>query len=228
MTVPAYVERPSRLPGAVLWSGANPVDGIQTVLPDGCMDLLFVGGRVLVAGPDTRAHRVAVDDTPVRALRFAPGQASTMLGSPVDELRDRRVELAALWSDRAARAAAELAERYGARGLEHLALRRFDPSDQVPPVVLAGLRRGAPVGELAAAAGLGVRQLHRRCSRAFGYGPKTLDRILRMQRAVEFAGRGLSLAEVAVRAGYADQAHCSRELRALTGEPPSHHAGASR
>lgn len=228
MTVPAYAERPSRLPGAVLWRGANPVGGMQTVLPDGCMDLLFAGGKVLVAGPDTRPHRVAVHGTPVCALRFAPGQAPGVLGVPAELLRDRRVELDQLWSDRAVRRTVELAERHGALGLEHIAWQWFDPRDPVPSAVLEGLRRGAPVGELAAASGLGARQLHRRCTRAFGYGPKTLERILRMQRAVGLAGRGIPLAEVAVRVGYADQAHCSRELRALTGEPPSHHAGAAR
>lgn len=53
-----YVERASRLPGAVVWSRA--LSGYATaaspVLPDGCMDLLWTEGRLLVAGPDTRAY----------------------------------------------------------------------------------------------------------------------------------------------------------------------------
>ncbi|WP_345943959.1 DUF6597 domain-containing transcriptional factor, partial [Streptomyces sp. SID3212] len=68
------------------------------VLPDGCMDLLWIGGRLLVAGPDTRAHHSTVPATGCSGVRFAPGTAPALLGVPAHELRDRRVELADLWS----------------------------------------------------------------------------------------------------------------------------------
>ncbi|EPJ37414.1 putative AraC-like transcription regulator [Streptomyces afghaniensis 772] len=51
-----YVERASRLAGAVVWSNAPERDGAARVLPDGCMDLLWHEGRLLVAGPDTHAY----------------------------------------------------------------------------------------------------------------------------------------------------------------------------
>ena len=54
-----------------------------------------------------------------------------------------------------------------------------------------------------------------------GYGPKTLARILRMRRALDLARAGAPLAEVAVRSGYADQAHLTREVRDLAGVPPT-------
>ncbi len=48
---------------------------------------------------------------------------------------------------------------------------------------------GGGLGVAAAAAelDLGERRFHRLCLRAFGYGPKTLGRILRMNRALERA-----------------------------------------
>src|SRR6266508_1352297 len=49
-----YRERPSRLPGAVVWQ-SDPATGVR-VLPDGCMDLLWNGTDLLVAGPDTTAY----------------------------------------------------------------------------------------------------------------------------------------------------------------------------
>ena len=55
----------------------------------------------------------------------------------------------------------------------------------------------------------------------FGYGPKTLQRILRFQRAVRLIGGGRPLGEVAATCGFADQAHLTREVRALSGRPPS-------
>jgi AraC-like DNA-binding protein len=63
------------------------------------------------------------------------------------------------------------------------------------------------------------RQLQRRCGTAFGYGPKTLARVLRLQRALALARRGRSFANVSATAGYADQAHLSREVKALAGVP---------
>jgi transcriptional regulator GlxA family with amidase domain len=70
---------------------------------------------------------------------------------------------------------------------------------------------------------VGERRLHRRFEAAIGYGPKTFQRVLRLQRALGLAGRGTQprLALIAAAAGYADQAHMSRELRALTGRSPS-------
>jgi AraC-like DNA-binding protein len=87
--------------------------------------------------------------------------------------------------------------------------------------LVAALRRGMTVGAIAAGSYLSERQLHRRCRDAFGYGPKTLARILRMNRALDAARAGRSLVEVAAAVGYADQAHLSRDVRALTGVPPS-------
>ena len=67
---------------------------------------------------------------------------------------------------------------------------------------------------------LSERSLRRRCHEAFGYGPKRLDRILRFQRFLDLARRarapGAELAALALAAGYADQAHLSREVRRLS------------
>ena len=89
----------------------------------------------------------------------------------------------------------------------------------MPGGVLWGVRRGLTVREIAGELALSERQLHRRCLDAFGYGPKTLDRVLRLGRAVDQARTGMPFAAVAVRAGYADQAHLAREVRAMTGVP---------
>jgi AraC-like DNA-binding protein len=50
-------------------------------------------------------------------------------------------------------------------------------------------------------------------------GPKTFQRIGRLQRFLELAAAapGRGLAELAAEAGYADQPHLSREARALAG-----------
>jgi AraC-like DNA-binding protein len=65
--------------------------------------------------------------------------------------------------------------------------------------------------------GLSERQLLRRSLASFGYGPKTLARVLRMERALALATGGMPAADVAASVGYADQAHLSREVKALAG-----------
>jgi len=45
-----YTERPSRVPGAVLWQRTVQATEPQRVLPDGCLDLIWSGGTLLVAG----------------------------------------------------------------------------------------------------------------------------------------------------------------------------------
>lgn len=70
---------------------------------------------------------------------------------------------------------------------------------------------------------LSPRQLRRRCLSALGYGPKTLQRLLRFQRylALSHFHPEISLASLAVEAGYADQAHLTHEAVELAGLPPA-------
>ena len=69
--------------------------------------------------------------------------------------------------------------------------------------------------------GLSERQLRRRCLPVFGYGPRRLARILRMNRAVAAALAGRPLADVAYDCGYADQAHLCRDVLDLAGATPT-------
>ncbi|MGJ5892063.1 helix-turn-helix domain-containing protein [Streptomyces niveiscabiei] len=221
-----YQERPSLLAGAVVWtntpSGAG-VLGAGAVLPDGCMDLLWTEGRLLVAGPDTHAYVPGGPSAVWAGVRFYPGTAPALLGVPAHELRDRRVELADLWpASEVRRLAARVASAPDpATGLEELALERAAPPDELLSHLVKALDAGRPVAATADELGIGARQLHRRALWAFGYGPKTLARILRLQRALGLLRGGVPPAETAARAGYADQAHLSREVRELTGATPT-------
>ncbi|MFE2168362.1 helix-turn-helix domain-containing protein [Streptomyces sp. NPDC059447] len=218
----------SAVPGAVLWRAGG---GGGVVLPDGCMDLLWVDGRLLVAGPDTGPHPAG--EVPGRAfagIRFAPGTAPALLGVPAHVLRDRRVELADLWPRREVRRLTGLVAGYAdpCAGLEAVAAARAagaGPPDGFAAEVTARLRAGETVAGIAAALGVGERRLHRRSLDAFGYGPRTLGRILRLRRALALARSGTAYAEVAHTAGYADQAHLAREVRALAGTTLTAYAG---
>ncbi|MEU3448013.1 helix-turn-helix domain-containing protein [Streptomyces thermolilacinus] len=211
-------------------TAAGPGQGgaLRPVLPDGCMDLLWSEGRLLVAGPDTRAYVSGNPGAAWAGVRFAPGDAPALLGVPAHELRDRRVEAADLWPAARARrlaarvaAATDGAATHGAAAaLEEAALCLAAEAPRPDPLlraVAARLGAGWSVAATAEAVGLGARQLHRRSLDAFGYGPKTLARVLRLQRALALVRAGTPYAEVAAVAGYADQAHLARDTRALTG-----------
>lgn len=219
-----YREWPYGLDGAVVWTRAAATeDQVLRILPDGCIDLIWYSGRVMVAGPDTTA-RLALAPAGVEyvAVRFAPGQAPGLLGVPAHELRDLQPDLDDVWPGRGRRLAERISESADRpRALAELVrselARAADRTDPLARQVAQRLARGERVGDVARAVGLSPRQLHRRSLDAFGYGPKTLARVLRLNRALALARAGVELADAAARAGYADQAHFARDVRALTG-----------
>jgi transcriptional regulator GlxA family with amidase domain len=67
--------------------------------------------------------------------------------------------------------------------------------------------------------GISERQLRRRFEGAVGYSPRTLARVLRLQRFLALSRNGSELARLAAEAGYADQPHLTRDCARLTGLP---------
>ena len=74
---------------------------------------------------------------------------------------------------------------------------------------------------LARSLAMSERTLRRRFAESFGYGPKTLDRILRYRRFLRLSRTSQSpIAVIAAEAGYADQAHLVRECKRLSSVTP--------
>ncbi|WP_342774476.1 helix-turn-helix transcriptional regulator [Actinocorallia herbida] len=205
----------------MVWENGSP--GPHRVLPDGCLDLVWAGGEVVVAGPDTGFRVVSGGGGVVLGLRFTHGMGPVVLGVPAVELVDRLVPLADLWGGAEAERLAERLAEASAPGavLASLAARRMGEAGPDP---LAAELFAGPVGSVAGLAGrvgLSERQLHRRALASFGYGVKTLMRVRRLSGALDLLREGVAPAEAAVRGGYADQAHLGREVKAMTGLPPS-------
>ncbi len=218
---------------ACLWhrdvAGAS-VPGL--ILPDGCVDLIWQSGRgVFLAGPDTRP----IPTTPGRdhtliGVRLRPGAGGTVLGLPLDEVRNLRVDLSDLAATPARPVPPDLSPAAALRRL--VALTGAFVAERPPdPAMMEAARLlsdpTARVHELPARLHLSERQLRRRFTAAVGYGPKTLHRVLRFHRFRHLLGTtpGRGLAELAAAAGYTDQAHLTRESVALSGRTPTAHAG---
>ncbi|WP_425307640.1 AraC family transcriptional regulator [Ammonicoccus fulvus] len=96
------------------------------------------------------------------------------------------------------------------------------PADLAYAWQLLGRTHGkVRVAELADQIGWSRRHLVNRFTAEFGLPPRDIGRLHRFGAAQAYAKKGAPWADVAVHAGYADQAHLSREFRALAGQTPS-------
>jgi AraC-like DNA-binding protein len=236
----SYRERlpPAALADDVLcvWSqviGAGQQARRHRVLPDGCADLVWIGeAPPVVAGPARGPVVVALAPrTIVVGIRLRPGAVPGVLGVPASELLDRDTPLTEIWGRSAAGLADRIGEQSSVAGRQAAAevalIGRLGSARAPDRAILAASRwlarhPTARVATLARLLEIGERRLHRRFTAAVGYGPKTFQRVMRLQRLLALAGRQrparAGLAQLAAAAGYADQAHLARELRALTGQ----------
>jgi AraC-like DNA-binding protein len=240
---PRYAEwqAPAALRGPVacLWVSAVPEGGASVpslILPDACSDLIWEEGvGPYLAGPDTGPARLPARPGAVFVgVRFRPAAGGQVLGLPLSELRDQRVPLTDLLNGAARDLPADLNPADAAARLLDVTGRLVADSSPDPAMdEAASLLRepAARMEDVAARLELSERQLRRRSHAAAGYGPKTLQRVLRFQRFVRLldAAEGpVDLAGAAARFGYADQAHLTRDCRALSGLTPTALAQARR
>jgi AraC-like DNA-binding protein len=202
----------------------------QRVLPDGCVDLVWTGADLIVAGPATRAVLPQVPPgEPKLGVRFRVGAAGSALGLPAGELLDRSPRLGEVWAggdELAERVAEEPDSRARLAVLtEIVAARLADAPERDALVRAAVLDLSLPrtrIGRVCARLGISERQLRRRFEGAVGYSPSTLARVLRLQRFLGLAGNGGGdLARLAADAGYADQPHLTRDCGGLAGLTPA-------
>ncbi len=221
----SYRERTTAVPGVALWQRVvQPGQGRTRILPDGCVDVIWDGRRLFVAGPDSTA-RWHSEEPGARylGLRCSGGRGPALLGIPADEVRDRSPDLSDIGTIGQVRTLTERTATDPAQSLEawlvdRAASWRLDPAG---PQIAEWAEAGASAAQMARRLGLSTRQLHRRCLSAFGYGPRHLTRVLRLGRALQSAGECPSLARLAAASGYADQAHLCREVRDLVGTTPA-------
>jgi AraC-like DNA-binding protein len=206
----------------------------QRVLPDGCTDIVWFGhASPLAVGPMTRPVLATIEPgTILVGLRFRPEVASRVLGLPAHELTDREVPLSELWrqplvadisgrlrDERVAARRVALAQSLIASRSE--AIRGPDPvANQAVSLLTSG--RSDRIETLASHIGISERHLHRRFMASVGYSPKTFQRIVRFQKllALAEAGSPTLLGDVSLAAGYADQAHMTREVVKFAGVTP--------
>jgi AraC-like DNA-binding protein len=157
--------------------------------------------------------------------------ASRVLGVPIQEFADTRIELRNIFSP------SELAllqeglitapnSRLRASAFEAFLLRqmrsRHAVQDTVARHAALFLQRdpSLTVRQLASVLDLSERGLERRFKALFGTSPKRFARLARFEMAVAARLSGRAWSDVAYRCGFTDQAHLVREFNLVAGQSP--------
>ena len=180
-------------------------------------------GDLSAVGPLRRARYKTVPTAQLYVrVCLHPGRARRVLGLPLHELADRIVPLEATWNSSGRSLCAQLieSEPSSAVPLIEEALRKFMRLQKTEPCVVNQIVRAidaAPdvsVDEHAFAAGLSGRQLRHLFRVELGMGPKHYSRIVRVKQLLAKAGTN-TWAELALDAGFYDQAHMIADFRDL-------------
>lgn len=229
------VERRLALSGT---PGQGPI--FYELFPDASANLVLrlssEGARLVLLGPKTEKAGAEIHEAAdYFVLRFRPGQtpllAPDLALSRPGELVDAVVELPSFCGcsldELAGRLLALPDQAARGRKLDEL-LRSARPMVRDESCRWAAAfidaRNGlCRAGEAADALGLHPRSLERRFKEHLGLSPKTLCRLVRLQRLLQRlrAGGFKNLAALALDHGYADQAHMIHDVKALTGLLPA-------
>ncbi|WXA91049.1 helix-turn-helix domain-containing protein [Pendulispora brunnea] len=220
----------------------------EYMLPTGAMHLVFCldaplhlyddpqdpTGHILghsVIGGARSTFYVKDVSRPTRSVgaQFRPGAAELLLGVPADALMERHTRLEDLWG----RGAGEYRERLlEARSpeaavdlMESLLTARLAQRRMLHPCVAGALELFGDTADVRAvvdASGYSHRRFIALFREAVGLTPKVFCRIQRFQRALAWVAseHNASWADLALRAGYADQAHFNRDFREFAGVSP--------
>jgi AraC-like DNA-binding protein len=221
----------------------------QRIVPDGCMEMIFHYGdlyqqyppegiahlqpRSFVFGQITVPLEIAPTGiTGIIAARFQPDGFFPFSAMPLASMNDRAVALTELFGieggllEEKVMQARNNAERI--QLIESFLCRKLQTEDSINRVAHSAVQAlldscgQNTIHELAAQLQVNRRQLERKFSTATGMSPKQYSKLLRLQNAFKLIGQGTfqHLTELALEAGYYDQAHFIKDFREFTGVSP--------
>lgn len=235
-------QRAAGLPHAREWglpSGCGdlviPLDGQRLRRFDAVDDARgrsFAGG-VLQGAQERAALRDTSRASLVVGVHFKPAGLAAFWAEPAHAFAGVTLSLDTLWPG----FADDLRERIESSGsldrpegrlrhLERALLRRLRveaPPDAMTGWAIRQLARGVAVGEVQRASGFAPATFIARYRAACGLAPKRHAALMRFQSVLRAAPSRTPWAALAADAGYADQAHMSRQFSALAGMTPGHY-----
>lgn len=197
-----------------LWEQRVFADRVQRVVPDGHADLIFNTNETVdvIGVADEVGLPVLVAGTHLFGIRLHPQAVGAAF----------RTNASTLLND-----AVPAEDVFGAKRARHLAdqraldawIRSIEPDHRTSRAVR--LLETHSVADTADELSVTTRQLQRSLVAEVGLAPKTFQRIRRFQRFLRAADGGVVLGRAAAQAGYADQAHLTRDVGRLSGLTPS-------
>ncbi len=236
------------------FEGSPQAHAFERLLPDGSAELVInlKENRSRIYDRDTHEHVQTfpgcilsgphseyfvidtVEQCSTLGVHFKPGGVFPFLGAPADELQNAHVGLDLLWGSFASEVRDRLLEAAGVDArfdVVEAALRaRARGLFEMHPAVcyaLGQFQHLRNVGAVTEQIGLSARRFIQLFREQVGLTPKLFCRIRRFQDVVQRIARGCRVewAQMALDAGYFDQAHFINDFRDFSGMSPSSYAG---
>lgn len=165
-------------------------------------------------------------------VRFKPGGFGAFVRQPLIEMTDVYVDLDCVWDQHTARQLEmqlEAASSPHAQAdiLDAALLARHDPPDHLPRLMYAARRLQTTsdhrsMTQLADELNFSQKHYERLFARYIGFRPGLFARIARFQHSIALGAQqdSISLSQLALRAGYYDQAHFNRDFKQFAGSTP--------
>ena len=226
----------------------------QTIVPDGCMEMIFHYGdvynqymqngscikqpRCFVVGQLTRPLEIEpTGKTDIFAVRFHPEGFLPFTSIPIKEMENKAVPLETLFGkdaqgiEQKVLRSSLISERI--EHIENFLLNRLadkETIDRVIALTVEAILTGngqISVEELSRHININRRQLERKFSSTIGLSPKQLSKIIRFQATLKMliSKKFTSLTDLAYEGEYYDQAHFIKDFREFTGLTPKEFYG---
>ncbi len=228
----------------------------QTIVPDGCMEMIFHYGdlyrqytengnsiiqpKCFVIGQLTRPLEIEpTGETGIFSVRFQPNGFLPFTTMPIKDMENTAVSLEKLFDndgleiEQKILTATSTFERV--RLIEEFLLNRLTDAEIIDGIVKSTVETiltangQLSVDELAKHTNINRRHLERKFSSAIGLSPKQLSKTIRLQATLKMLlnKKFTSLTALAYDNAYYDQAHFIKDFKELTGFTPKEFYGSN-
>lgn len=241
------------------WTLVSPGDGTlekQTIVPDGCMEMIFHYGdhyrqyvengasiiqpKCFVFGQLTRPLEIEpMGVTGIFSVRFHPNGFLPFTSIRIKEIENTAVSMERLFGDegndisQSILAAESTSERINL--IDGFLMGRLSDIETVDRIVKSAVdtiltaNGQLSIDQLSRQININRRQLERKFMSTIGLSPKQLSKTIRLQSALKslLSNSFKSLTELALDGEYYDQSHFNKDFKELTGFTPSEFYGNS-
>lgn len=239
------------------WSLESPKESkpeIQTIVPDGCIEMIFHFGdlykqyldngssivqpRCFVIGQLTKPLEIEpTGKTGIFAVRFHPNGFLPFSTIPIKELENTAVSLEKLFGKEGSLLEEKILKPVTFDDeiaiAEHFLLNRLTAQETIDGIVKSVVETiltangQLSVDELSKQNNINRRNLERKFSSAIGLSPKQLSKTIRLQATLKLLinKKFTSLTALAYEGEYYDQAHFIKDFKELTGLTPKEFYG---